>query len=144
MAGQEMKLHREELSSQKNAHPMTETEIQDMKKRVFAWDVFEGEENMPHLTRSFKFNDFANALLFTNKIGELAESESHHPRILLTWGKVKVEWWSHMLGGLHRNDFIMAARVNDIYERWTEITGTKDMLQKELEDSFPADRKSVV
>lgn len=67
--------------------------------------------NVPRLEKTFKFPDFASALAFTNRVGELAEQENHHPALLTEWGKVTVSWWTHSLHGVHRNDVIMAART---------------------------------
>lgn len=69
----------------------------------------------PQLVRSFKFKNFREALNFTNRIGELAERFDHHPSILLEWGKVSVRWWTHKIGGLHINDFILAARTDQAF-----------------------------
>ncbi|BBQ53488.1 4a-hydroxytetrahydrobiopterin dehydratase [Aeromonas jandaei] len=66
------------------------------------------------LRREFAFRNFKEALAFTNRLGELAEAEFHHPAILTEWGKVTVSWWTHKIGGLHRNDFIMAARTDEL------------------------------
>ena len=66
------------------------------------------------LRREFTFRNFKEALAFTNRLGELAEAEFHHPAILTEWGKVTVSWWTHKIGGLHRNDFIMAARTDQL------------------------------
>jgi len=66
------------------------------------------------LRREFVFRNFKEGLAFTNRLGELAEAEFHHPAILLEWGKVTVSWWTHKIGGLHRNDFIMAARTDGL------------------------------
>ena len=63
----------------------------------------------------FRFSNFAEALTFTDKVGELAETEGHHPAILTEWGRVTVTWWTHKIRGLHRNDFIMAAKTDQIY-----------------------------
>ena len=60
----------------------------------------------------FRFADFARALAFTNRIGALAETEDHHPAILTEWGRVTIGWWTHVVGGLHRNDFVMAAQTD--------------------------------
>jgi 4a-hydroxytetrahydrobiopterin dehydratase len=68
------------------------------------------------LERTFKFENFAQALSFTNKVGEQAEEEGHHPALLTEWGKVTVTWWTHKIGGLHRNDFIMAAKTDELSE----------------------------
>jgi 4a-hydroxytetrahydrobiopterin dehydratase len=73
-------------------------------------------EGIKSLERAFKFGDFAQALAFTNKVGEQAEEEGHHPALLTEWGKVTVSWWTHKIGGLHQNDFIMAARTDELSE----------------------------
>lgn len=69
-------------------------------------------DGISHLERTFRFKNFAQALAFTNRVGELAESEGHHPQLLTEWGKVKVSWWTHIIRGLHQNDFIMAAKTD--------------------------------
>ena len=66
------------------------------------------------LEKTFKFKNFRQALEFTNTVGELAEQEDHHPAILTEWGRVTVAWWTHKIRGLHRNDFIMAAKTDSI------------------------------
>ena len=70
---------------------------------------------MRNLERVFKWKNFVQALAFTNRVGELAEEEGHHPALLTEWGKVTVTWWTHKIKGLHRNDFIMAARTDQLY-----------------------------
>jgi 4a-hydroxytetrahydrobiopterin dehydratase len=65
-----------------------------------------------HLERDYSFSDFREALNFTNEVGELAEDLDHHPDIKLSWSKVKVTIWSHRVGGLTRNDFVFAAKVD--------------------------------
>ncbi len=72
------------------------------------WKVIDGH----HLEGEFEFPDFAEALAFTNRVGAVAEAESHHPEITLTWGKVSVQSWTHSIGGLSPNDFILAARID--------------------------------
>jgi 4a-hydroxytetrahydrobiopterin dehydratase len=69
------------------------------------------------LERAFKFKDFAEALAFTIKVGEIAEAEGHHPALLTEWGRVTVTWWTHKIRGLHRNDFIMAAKTDHLSEQ---------------------------
>lgn len=93
---------------------LTSAEIANLKQQVPEWQVIEvgGEKR---LQRTFKFKNFAQALEFTNKVGEAAEAEDHHPALLTEWGKVTVTWWTHKIGGLHRNDFIMAAKSDDLY-----------------------------
>lgn len=67
-----------------------------------------------HLESEFTFKDFRQALAFTNKVGELAESQGHHPDILLSWGKVKITLWTHKINGLTESDFILAAKIDEI------------------------------
>lgn len=69
-------------------------------------------DGMPQLHAAFRFADFAAALAFVDQVGALAEAADHHPRIVLEWGRVEVAWWTHAIGGLHRNDFVMAARCD--------------------------------
>lgn len=95
----------------KGSRPLAPEDYQDWLSQLPDWQVVEhgGEQQ---LERVFKLKDFARALAFTNQVGELAEAENHHPAILLEYGKVTVNWWTHAIGGLHRNDFIMAARTD--------------------------------
>ena len=66
------------------------------------------------LERAYAFRTFKHALVFTNAVGEIAETENHHPSLLTEWGKVTVTWWSHSIKGLHRYDFVMAARTDEL------------------------------
>lgn len=94
---------------------LTEAEIEDLKIYVPEWQVRE-VDGMDRLERTFKFKNFAEALAFTNKIGAIAEQEDHHPRIITEWGAVTLQWWTHKIGGLHKNDFIMAAKSDELFE----------------------------
>jgi 4a-hydroxytetrahydrobiopterin dehydratase len=67
-----------------------------------------------HLEKEYRFTNFAEALEFTNKVGALAENEGHHPDILLSFGKVKLMIWTHKIDGLTENDFILAAKCDEI------------------------------
>ena len=62
------------------------------------------------------FGNFVDALAFTNRVGQIAEEEDHHPALLTEWGKVTVSWWTHKIRGLHRNDLIMGAKTDELYE----------------------------
>jgi 4a-hydroxytetrahydrobiopterin dehydratase len=68
--------------------------------------------NEHHLEKEYKFKDFREALAFTNKVGELAEAQGHHPDIYLAWGKVKLTIWTHKIDGLTESDFVMAAKAD--------------------------------
>ena len=94
---------------------LTDIEIAELQPQVPEWQLKE-VDGMKRLERVFKFKNFAQALEFTNKIGAIAEEENHHPLIITEWGRVTLNWWTHKIGGLHRNDFIMAARSDDLYQ----------------------------
>ena len=94
---------------------LTEVEIEELKPQVPDWQVKE-VNGMQRLERVFKFKNFAQALEFTNKIGAIAEQENHHPLIITEWGRVTLDWWTHKIGGLHKNDFIMAAKTDELYQ----------------------------
>jgi 4a-hydroxytetrahydrobiopterin dehydratase len=95
---------------------LTDSEIAQLHPQVSLWSVVKREnDGIKLLQRSFDFKDFAEALAFTNKVGELAEKEGHHPDILTQWGKVTVMWWTHKINGLHQNDFVMAAKTDGLY-----------------------------
>ena len=95
---------------------LTDAEIADLQPQVPDWRVIE-VDSVKRLGRIFTFKDFVSALAFTNMVGDLAEEEGHHPAILTEWGKVTVTWWTHKIKGLHRNDFIMAAKTDELYKR---------------------------
>jgi 4a-hydroxytetrahydrobiopterin dehydratase len=93
--------------------PLSDGEIEQYYKQLQSWSVIE-KDGIKRLEKSFKFKDFAEALAFTNSVGGIAEQEGHHPDILTEWGKVTVSWWTHKILGLHRNDFIMAAKTDEL------------------------------
>jgi 4a-hydroxytetrahydrobiopterin dehydratase len=93
---------------------LTDAEIAELHPQVPDWQVVE-RDGIKRLERVFPFKDFAQALAFTNAVGALAEEEGHHPALLTEWGKVTVTWWTHKIRGLHRNDFIMAAKTDRLY-----------------------------
>lgn len=98
------------------APPVTEEEKARYLKEVPDWQIVE-VEGVSRLRRVFRFPDFSGALAFTDLVGAAAESEGHHPSLLTEWGKVTVSWWTHKIKGLHRNDFIMAARTDRLFEK---------------------------
>ena len=83
-------------------------EIEELKRQVPDWTVV--NDGMDKLERSYAFGSFAEALSFTDSVGAVAEEQGHHPQLTTEWGKTTVRWWTHVAGGLHRNDFIMAAK----------------------------------
>lgn len=96
--------------------PLQEDQIAELLQQVPEWKVYE-KEGEKRLERAFKFKNFAQALAFTNQVGQLAEEQDHHPALLTEWGKVTVTWWTHAIRGLHQNDFVMAAKTEDLYPK---------------------------
>jgi 4a-hydroxytetrahydrobiopterin dehydratase len=90
---------------------VTEADIRELSRQVPDWAIVE-RDGIRRLERVFAFADFTAALAFTNRVGVVAEAEGHHPAILTEWGRVTVTWWTHAIGGLHRNDFVMAAKTD--------------------------------
>jgi 4a-hydroxytetrahydrobiopterin dehydratase len=93
---------------------LTDAEIEELHPQIAEWQIKE-VDGVKRLERVFKLKNFVEALEFTNKIGAIAEEESHHPLIITEWGRVTVNWWTHKIKGLHRNDFIMAAKTDNLF-----------------------------
>ena len=85
----------------------------ELLKELEDWSI--EEESINKLVKTFNFPNYADSVSFTNKVADLADSEDHHPKIILEWGSVKLEWWSHKIKGLHLNDFICAAKSDKIF-----------------------------
>ncbi|MGB3307301.1 MAG: 4a-hydroxytetrahydrobiopterin dehydratase [Thermomicrobiales bacterium] len=96
------------------APTVTLAEEAELKPQIPDWQLIEvdGERR---LQRSFTFKGWRSAVRFTNAVAELANKEGHHPAILTEWGKVTVTWWTHAIHGLHRNDFIAAAKTDELF-----------------------------
>lgn len=95
---------------------LTGVEIADLMSHVPQWQIVE-QDGILRLNRVFKFKNYAQSLEFTNKIAAIAEEEDHHPLIILEWGRVTVQWWTHVVKGLHKNDFIMAAKTDELFDK---------------------------
>ena len=92
---------------------LTDAEIKSLLPQVPEWQVIE-VDGVKRLERTFKLKNFVEGLALTNQIGAIAEQEAHHPLIITEWGKVTAQWWTHKIGGLHKNDFIMAAKTDEL------------------------------
>lgn len=80
-----------------------------LMEQLDGWSFEQG-----HLAKSYYFPDFATALAFVNRIGAIAEEQSHHPDVYMTWGKVSLEVWTHKIDGLTESDFILAAKFDEV------------------------------
>lgn len=87
--------------------PLSPEEIESYLKQLKGWSLSDGR-----LKKTFLFKDFKEALTFTDKVGQLAEEEGHHPVIHLSWGRVVIEQWTSKIKGLHFNDFILASKID--------------------------------
>jgi 4a-hydroxytetrahydrobiopterin dehydratase len=96
-----------------DAPRVTDDEAGQLKAQIPDWQIAE-RDGVRQLERVYRFKNFVQALDFTNKVGAIAESEGHHPALLTQWGSVTVTWWTHKIRGLHRNDFIMAAKTDQL------------------------------
>ena len=94
---------------------LTDAEIAELHSHVSEWQIVE-VDNIKRLQRIFKLKNFIDAVAFTNKIAITAEKEDHHPIIITEWGVVTVQWWTHVVKGLHKNDFIMAAKTDELFD----------------------------
>ena len=98
-----------------DAPRVTGQEANELQQQSPDWERVE-LDGVLQLRRVFRMKDFVEALAFANRVGELAEQQGHHPALLVEYGQVTVRWWTHKIGGLHRNDFIMAARTDQLQQ----------------------------
>ena len=103
------------VACRRDAPQVTAAEIAELQPQIPDWELVE-LDGVKRLRRVFSFDDFASALAFTNRVGEIAEDEGHHPALLTEWGRVTVSWWTHKIKGLHRNDFIMASKTDALMQ----------------------------
>ncbi|GGA63218.1 putative pterin-4-alpha-carbinolamine dehydratase [Neiella marina] len=96
-----------------DAPRVTKEQMPALSAAVPQWQVID-DHAVLKLQRQFSFNNFVQAMTFSNQVGDLAEQHGHHPAILTEWGKVTVTWWTHKIKGLHNNDFVMAAKTDEL------------------------------
>ncbi len=102
------------MACRRGAPVLSETEIRELQPQVPEW-ILETQGGIWRLQRVFKFKNFIEAVEFTNKIAAIAEEQGHHPLIITEWGRVTVQWWTRVIKGSHHNDFIMAAKTDDLF-----------------------------
>ena len=102
------------VACRKDSPRVTEAELAELRPQIPEWSI-EERDDVPRLERVFKFKSYAQSVAFANRVAEMAEAQHHHPAIVLEWGRVTVTWWTHAIGGLHRNDFIMAAKTDELF-----------------------------
>jgi 4a-hydroxytetrahydrobiopterin dehydratase len=90
--------------------PLRAEQIESLSAQLTGWRVEGGH----HLTKSYAFEDFATALAFVNRVGEVAERNGHHPDVALGWGRVRLDVWTHKIDGLTESDFVLAAKCDQV------------------------------
>jgi len=99
--------------------PLTEPQARELLEAIPDWRL---EEKSTRLSRRFEFEDFKKAIEFVNRVAEVAEREGHHPDFAIHWNKVDLVLWTHKIGGLHENDFILAAKIDRLLEEPSRTT----------------------
>jgi 4a-hydroxytetrahydrobiopterin dehydratase len=99
--------------------PLPEARARELAAQTPGWSL---EEASTRLMRRFEFRDFVQAMRFVNRVADLAEQQGHHPDIAIHWNKVDLTLWTHKIGGLHENDFILAAKINRLLEDHPDAT----------------------
>jgi 4a-hydroxytetrahydrobiopterin dehydratase len=107
------------VACRKDSPRVTEAEIAELKPLIPEWEL-NVVEGVPRLERTFRFPTYREALAFTQRVGDLADAEGHHPVIVTEARRVRVSWWTHAIRALHRNDFIMAAKTDTLPGASTE------------------------
>lgn len=97
------------------APEVSEEELATLMKEIPEWNI-ETRDGIMQLEKVFKFKNFKQAMAFSNRVFDLAETEGHHPGVLTEWGKVTVTWWTHAIKGLHKNDLICAAKTDAVVD----------------------------
>ena len=95
-----------------DAPTVSDNEACMLIKEIEGWDLI--NDGIKKLKKEFSFSNYSDSVDFSNKVADMADQEDHHPQIILEWGKVTVIWWSHRIKGLHKNDFICAAKTNNL------------------------------
>ena len=95
---------------------LNDQEIGQYQAKLPDWEIYQKDGEL-RLEKVFQFKDFNQAVEFTNRVARIANEENHHPAILTEWGKVTVTWWTHKIRGLYLNDFIMAAKTDQLLDR---------------------------
>ena len=116
---------------------LTDAEVKELHMNAPMWETttIDGTES---LRRVFEFDKYTDGLIYATRVGRLAQEQDHHPTITIYYKKVKLEWSTHSVKGLHRNDFVMAAKSDEVYLRLLDETRAKSVVQEASEESFPA------
>ena len=97
-----------------DANALSQEEAEQLIHELADWELDFNAE-LPKLKKCYRFADFESALGFASRVGRMADEVDHHPRMTVEWGKVKIEWWTHKVGGLHVNDFVCARNSDELF-----------------------------
>lgn len=120
-----------------DAPHLTDAQIDELRLNTPMWEVVT-IDSVNQLQRTFDFDSYPDGLAFAMRIGQLAQEQDHHPVIIIRFKTVTLEWYTHAIKGLHRNDFIMAAKSDEAYFRLLDESRAKGVVQEASEESFPA------
>ena len=95
--------------------PFDISEIHKYQKKIDSWDVLKNKKKIFFLNKRFIFKNFFNSQKFVNKVGEISEEEGHHPDTKFGWGYAEIQITTHAVEGLSENDFILAAKIDQIF-----------------------------
>lgn len=117
--------------------PLTEEEIKQLWLETPMWETRD-TNGIKRIHRLFEFPSYAEGITFVNEVARLAESANHHPKIIVDYRKVEVEWYTHTIKGLHKNDFIMAAKSDQAFLDTLDAGRQRSTVGEASEESFPA------
>ena len=113
------------VACRQNSRRVSQIEIEQLKSQIPEWNLLD-DNGILKLIRTFKFLNYGAGTKFTWNVAMISEDEGHHPKIILEWGYVRIDWWTHKIKGLHRNDFLMAAKTDKIF---AELNGNCDIIR---------------
>lgn len=116
---------------------VSSAEMDELRLSTPMWNVAE-EAGVNRLRRTFEFDKYTDGLIFATRVGRMAQEQDHHPTITIRYKKVDLEWYTHAIKGLHRNDFVMAAKSDEAYLNLLDEERSKGVVQEASEESFPA------
>ncbi len=116
---------------------LTDDEISELHLQTPMWQVAD-VDGVKRLRRNFKFDNYLDGVEFASRVGKQADMQDHHPTIIIRYQQVAVEWYTHAINGLHRNDFVMAAKSDELFLALLDEARAKGVVQEASEESFPA------
>jgi 4a-hydroxytetrahydrobiopterin dehydratase len=120
-----------------NETALNDQEMRELQQQIPNWEII-ADQGRSTLRRVYLFPDFSETLLFSNRVGKMATDQGHFPKITIDGEHAIVSLHTDQVKGLHRNDFILAAKADAVYGRWDQIVANRDEVEEASEESFPA------